>query len=75
MSDLLRPDCVTDPYLVVSKLRSQEVKLCRSYRTVSGNISNRSVALENVDDDVDIIMAWDNIRENIKILAMLYSTE
>jgi hypothetical protein len=30
-------------------------------------ISNRFVALENLDDDVDINRAWETIRENIKL--------
>jgi hypothetical protein len=30
-------------------------------------ISNRFAALENLDDNVDINRAWENIRENIKI--------
>jgi hypothetical protein len=32
-------------------------------------ISNRSAALENLDNDVDIKRAWETIRENIKISA------
>jgi hypothetical protein len=31
--------------------------------------SNRFAALENLDDNVDVKRAWENIRENIKISA------
>jgi hypothetical protein len=33
------------------------------------NISSRFVALKNLDDNVDISRAWENIRENIKMPA------
>jgi hypothetical protein len=32
-------------------------------------ISNTFAALVNLDDNVDISMAWENVRENIKISA------
>jgi hypothetical protein len=35
----------------------------------SVEISNRFTALENLDTEVDINKAWENIRENIKISA------
>jgi hypothetical protein len=48
----------------LKKLNDAEGK--RQYRV---EISNRFAAVENFDDDVDISRAWENIRENIKILA------
>jgi hypothetical protein len=33
------------------------------------DISNKLAALENSDDEVDINIAWETIRENIKISA------
>jgi hypothetical protein len=46
------------------KLNCAEVK--EQYQV---EITNRFVALENFDDNVDMNRAWENIRENIKISA------
>jgi hypothetical protein len=40
------------------------LKVKKHYRV---KISKRFAALENVDDEVDINRAWENIRHNIKI--------
>jgi hypothetical protein len=32
-------------------------------------IKNKFAALENLDDDVDVNRAWENIRENMKPIA------
>jgi hypothetical protein len=43
-----------------------EVDVTEQYQVT---IRNRFAALENLKDNGDINMAWDNIRENIKILS------
>jgi hypothetical protein len=48
----------------VKKLNKGDVK--EKYQVT---IRNKFAALENLEDSVDINRAWDNIRENIKILA------
>jgi hypothetical protein len=48
----------------IKKLNEVEAK--EQYRV---EISNRSAALKNLDDYLDINRAWENIRENIKISA------
>jgi hypothetical protein len=62
-------DCDTDHYLVVPKVRERlavnkqttHMFICR------GSISDRFAAMQNLDTEVDINRAWENIRENIKI--------
>jgi hypothetical protein len=46
------------------KLNAAEVKLQYQIK-----ITNRSAALENFDDNVDMNTAWENIRENVKTSA------
>jgi hypothetical protein len=46
------------------KLNDAEVK--EQYQV---KITNRFAALENIDDNVDMNRAWENIRENIKTSA------
>jgi hypothetical protein len=41
-----------------------ELQLSKQYQT---EISNRFAALENVSDIKDINIAWENIKQNIKI--------
>jgi glycine betaine/choline ABC-type transport system substrate-binding protein len=48
----------------LKKLNEGEVK--EQYHVT---IRNKSAALENLDDNGDINRAWDNIRQNIKLLA------
>jgi flagellar biosynthesis/type III secretory pathway chaperone len=48
----------------VKKLNKGDVK--EQYQVT---IRNKFAALENLEDSGDINRAWDNIRENIKILA------
>jgi hypothetical protein len=48
----------------VKKLNEGDVK--EQYQVT---IRNNFASLENLEDDGDINRAWDNIRENIKILA------
>jgi hypothetical protein len=48
----------------VKKLNEEDVK--EQYQVT---IKNKFAALENLEDSGDINRAWDNIRENIKILA------
>jgi hypothetical protein len=43
-----------------------EVKFRKQYEI---DITNRSAALENLSDDEDINMAWENVKENIKTSA------
>jgi hypothetical protein len=72
-------DCDTGHYLVVAKVRE---RLAVSKQTMHRvhierfnlkkkqypvEISNRFTALENLDTEVDIITAWETIRENIEI--------
>jgi predicted metallo-beta-lactamase superfamily hydrolase len=48
----------------LKKLYDAEVK-----KQCQVEITNRFVALENFDDNVDMNRAWENIRENIKTSA------
>jgi hypothetical protein len=48
----------------VNKLNEEDVK--EPYQVT---IRNKFAALENLEDRGDVNRAWDNIRENVKILA------
>jgi hypothetical protein len=51
------------------EVQSEEIKGAEGNERYRVEISNRFAALENLDTEVDVIKAWETIRENIKISA------
>jgi hypothetical protein len=62
----LYPHGTPEFYVVVVVRKLSELKVMKQYHI---EISNRSAALENLNDSEGINMAWENIKENIKTSA------